>query len=577
MVWQKKRRSTKARKLKKPRAWLRPDILVSSIAINMLALAMPMVVLQIYDRILPHQSVATLWTLIIAMVVVAFLDGFLRVSRSVLLSWCGARFEYQSALKALDHLLHCDLVAFESQAQGVYLEKFQALEQIRDFYHGESVLVIIDIPFVFLFLGLIWTFAGYMVLIPVSVIVLFMLVSLFLGQSLRKTLKDRDLQTEHRQNFLIESLQGIHTLKSLAMENQILRRYEKLEGQSATGVYDLARINSIIQGMGSTFSQAVMVSFVAIGSIFAVNGQLSIGALAAGTMLAGRVLQPTLKAMGFWTHMQSVRMAEEKFNQLLSMPSEAVHQQTEEIKLEGGIELKDVYFKHAGKEQDLLKGISLKIKPGETIGISGVNGSGKSTLLNLIMGFVKPSQGEILLDGRDLFSLDRSSVRTQIGLVPQEGVLFQGTLLENMTVFREGESIELAIELAKQLGLDETINHMPDGLDTVVNSSLADSIPYGFRQRLTMVRALIGDLKIILFDDANSGLDYHNDVRLMTLLKRLQGKHTILIISHRPSLLRICDRRFNLIDGDLIDADKDSDNKKQEQTQASTLDIQEAS
>lgn len=553
MVWQKIRRSRKVNKLKRPKAWLRPDVLLSSIAINTLALAMPMVVLQVYDRILPHQSVATLWALVLTLVLVAFMDGFLRVARSVLLGWSGARYEYKNALNALNHLLHCDLVAFESQAKGVYLEKFQALEQVRSFYHGESILVIIDIPFVFLFLGLIWTFAGYMVLIPISVMVLFMLVSLFLGHSLRKTLKDRDKHSESRQNFLIESLQGIHTLKSMSMENQILRRYERLQGQSAAGVYDLARINSIIQGMGSTFSQAVMVSFVSIGSIFAVSGDLSLGALAAGTMLAGRVLQPTLKAMGFWTHKQSVRMAEEKFNQLLAMPSEAVHQQSNEIKLKGGIELKNIYFKHAGAERDLLKAINLKIKPGETIGISGANGCGKSTLLNLIMGFVRPTQGEILLDDHDLFSLDRSSVRTQIGLVPQEGVLFQGSLLENMTVFREGESMQMAVDLAKQLGLNETINHMPEGLDTEVNSSLADSIPYGFRQRLTMVRALIGDLKIILFDDANSGLDHHNDVRLMTLLKRLQGKHTMVIVSHRPSLLNICDRRYNIEKGILID------------------------
>lgn len=575
MFWQEKQRAWKASKLKKPKAWLRPDVMMASILINLLGLAMPMVVLQVYDRILPNQSVSTLGILMIALVCVAVLEGFIRVARSVLLNWCGARYEYKNALNALNHLLHCDLVAFESQAKGVYLEKFQALEQIREFYHGQSILVIIDAPFVFLFLGLIWTFAGYMVLIPISVMLLFMLVSLFLGHSLRKTLKDKDLQTEHRQNFLIESLQGIHTLKSMAMENQILRRYERLQGQSAAAIYDLARVNSIIQGLGATFSQAVMVSFVSIGSIFAVKGQLSIGALAAGTMLAGRVLQPTLKAMGFWTHMQSVRMAEDKFSQLLSMPSEAVHEQTEEIKLKGGIELKNVCFKHSGSDQDLLKDISLKIEPGEIIGISGPNGSGKSTLLNLIMGFVKPNQGKILLDDRDLFTLDRSSVRMQIGLVPQEGVLFQGTLLENMTLFREGDSIDKAIDLAKQLGLDETINHMPDGLDTEVSSSLADSIPLGFRQRLIMVRALLGDQKIILFDDANAGLDHHNDVRLMTLLKRLKEKHTMVIISHRPSLLKVCDRRYSLNAGQLHDMD--NGNEVNITKQVNPVFVQEAS
>ena len=546
----------KRKKLAKPKAWLRPDVIAASILLNLLGLAMPIVVLQVYDRILPNQSVTTLSVLVMAMVVVALLDGLIRVSRALLLNWCGARFEYRNAILALNHLLHSDLVAFESQPKGIYLEKFQALEQIREFYHGQSILVLIDTPFVILFLALIWSFAGYMVLIPVAVIFSFMLVSVFLGHNLRRILKDRDFQTECRQNFLIETLQGIHTVKSMAMENQILRRYESLQGKSASAVYELARINSVIQGMASTFSQAVMVSFVAIGSIFAVQGQLSIGALAAGTMLAGRVLQPALKAMGFWTHMQSVKMAEDKFNDLLQMPEEAVQSQPKRNPIRGSIELRDVHFKHADSSHELLKGVNLKLMPGEAIGISGSNGSGKSTLLNLIAGFVKPGKGEILIDGKNLFNLDRTSFRQQLAFLPQEGVLLQGTLLENMCLFREGEIIEDVIDLVKQLGLDETINRLPDGLDTEVNSTLADAIPAGFRQRLAIVRALAGNKKIILFDDANSGLDHHNDVRLINMLGRKKKDHSMIIISHRPSLLRMCDRLYKLEDGVLHSVDK---------------------
>ena len=344
-------------------AWLRLDVIGASIGINLLALALPIVVLQVYDRILPNDATHTLGVLIAALVGVAILDGLLRVSRSILLAWRGVKFEYQQSTQALSHLLKVDMVSFESQSKGAYLDKIQALEQVREFYYGQSILMLVDLPFVFVFLWLIWLFAGQMVLIPLTVIGIFLVVSLVTAHYLRLALEARSQSDERRQNFLIESLLGIHTLKSMAMESQMQRRYERLQAQSADAVYVLARVNSITQGLGVTFSQAVMVSFLGIGALFAIEGAISIGALAAGTMLAGRVLQPALKAMGLWTHLQSVRLARAKLEDLLAMPSEAVEETGIDVELKGEIELVDVHFRHPDSDLELLRGVSIKIPP----------------------------------------------------------------------------------------------------------------------------------------------------------------------------------------------------------------------
>ena len=514
-------------KLKGRWGWLRLDVIGASIGINLLALGLPIVVLQVYDRILPNDATQTLGILIAALVGVAILDGLLRVSRSVLLAWRGVKFEYEQSTRALSHLLQVDMVSFESQPRGAYLDKIQALEQIREFYYGQSILMLVDLPFVFLFLWLIWLFAGQMVLIPLTVIGIFMIVSLVTAHYLRIALETRSQSDERRQNFLIESLLGIHTLKSMAMESQMQRRFERLQGQSADAVYVLARVNSITQGLAVTFSQAVMVSFLGIGALFAIEGAISIGALAAGTMLAGRVLQPALKAMGLWTNLQSVRLARDKFEDLLAMPSEAVEETGLEVELKGKIELIDVHFQHPDSELELLCGVSLKIAPGEAIGITGNNGTGKSTLIDLMMGFVHPSAGRILFDGKDIGQLDRPSVRSQIGLVPQKGVLFGGTLLENMTLFREGSAIDQAMMLSEKLGLEENITRLPEGLDTQVGGGSVDTMSAGFRQRIIMVRALIGNIRIVLFDDANAAFDGKNDEKLTQLLRESRGNKTM--------------------------------------------------
>ncbi len=561
----------KKKKFKAPVAWRRIDVLAASICMNLLALAMPIVVLQVYDRILPNQSYDTLGVFIIVLVGVAILNGLLSFFRSYILIRFGAKFEYMTNIDAMNSLLHSNLAAFESDSHGVHLERFQGIEAIREFYHGSSMFLIVEVPFVFLFLALIWQFSGLMVLIPLSIISVFFVISFVAGSFLRTAIHEKSNHHERRQNFVIECLNGMHVIKGLAMEAQMLRRYERLQANSANSIFDLSRINSVVHGLASTFSQAVMVSFVAIGSIYVVSNELSIGALAAGTMLAGRVLQPALRALSFWTYRQSVDEKEHKLEKILSLSPEAFDEETKDIKLRGKIELRNVKFCYNDSSAPLLKNINLVIQPGDSISLRGVNGSGKSTLLNLIMGFIPPTEGQVLLDDIDIRKLNRSSFRSQIGLIPQQGVLFNGTLLENMTLYREGQPVTDSIRLAKKLGLDGTILRLRDGLDTMANSDLSHAIPHGFAQRLVTVRALVGDLSIILFDDANLGFDDRNDRYLHDLLVELRQDHTLILVSHRPSLQRICNQHFELRDGRLLVASGAFHGKQHKESQVDNM------
>jgi len=462
----------------------------------------------------------------------------------------------------MNHILDAESTAYSSKPTSFYLDKMHALEKIQEFYSSQSILLAMDLPFVFIFLTLIWVISGPLILIPLVLLAIFYAVSSKVGNHLHAALKQRSTMEERRQNFIVETLTGIHTIKSMAMESLMLRRYERLQKQSAESVCELAKINSTVQGIGATISQLAVVCFASIGSIYVIDGTLTIGALAAGTMLSSRVLQPGLNAMKIWTQFQSVRLAHDKVAELYSIADENSGDIKPAEGINGKIELNNVTFKYPTQNENLFEDISLIIRAGDSISITGNNGVGKSTLISLLSGFLHPNTGEVKLDGRDIFDYEFEFLRAQIGIVPQHGLLFEGTILENMTLYREGNAIDQAIELSKILGLDEIITRLPSGLDTQVGGAAVDTLSEGVRQKIIMVRSLVGHPKIMLFDDANANFDIKNDARLHKVVERFKKDKTLVIVSHRPSFLKLCNRHFKLQDKKLIETTIDKFPKK---------------
>lgn len=525
------------------------DMLIASFFINVLSLAMPLSLLQIYDRILPNASKNTLTMLVVGIAIALILEGCLRIGRSYLSGWIGARFEHIAGCASIERILSTSVNDFERDGSGVHLERLSSLGTLKEFYAGQAILTLFDLPFAFIFLMAISYLAGNLVFVPIVLICMFAFTAWRIGIKLRVALAERMVADERRFNFIIEVLGGIHTLKSMAMETQMLRRYERLQEACARSDYEVTRFSSSAMNLGSLYSQLTMFAVVGFGSTFVIDGQLTVGGLAACTMLSGRSMQPLQRAVGIWARFQSIQLARGKMREIFELQPETkggLPVITNDYR--GAIELKDVGLQFVEDQPPLFSGVNLKVEPGQIIGISGGNASGKSSLLYVMMGAMRASKGQVLIDGQDINELDPNSVRRKIAYLPQHGVLFNGTILENLTMFKP-ELEEKALRIARLLGLDDVVARMPVGYDTNVGNGAFDSLPRGIKQRIAIGRALMTDPVVLLFDEANSAMDSAGDKVLTQFLEEAHGKRTLILVTHRPSLLRMADQVFDLTDG----------------------------
>ena len=526
-------------------------VIFSSLTINLLSLGLPIAILQVYDRILPNNATQTLLLLVLGLTAVLILDAVLRMARSYVTGWSAARYEHQTACRSVDRLLAAPVGDFERDAPGVHLDRLNAVDTLRDFNAGQARLILTDLPFVLIFIGLMWQIAGKLALVPVVLLVILALAAGAVGFYLRGALEERAVLDDRRYNFIIEVLTGILTVKGLAMESLILRRYERLQESGAASTYRCTFFSSLAQGIGSVFSSLAMVSVASIGAIYVIAGELSIGALAACTLLAARSVQPMLRALGLWAQFQGIQVARERLDSLFMIEPETAGRTEKVERVSGRIEMKSVAFGYS-EEAPLIENLDLEVEPGEVIGISGGTGSGKTTLLMLILGALRADQGEVRIDGLDVTLQEPELLRRQIAYLPQTPVLFQGTILENLTMFGDDWMVEDALAAAKVLGLDSLIHRLPAGYDTMVGDGASEELPNGARQSIVIARALVGQPGIILFDEANSTLDGKADAALKDTLAAIKGGPTMILVSHRPSLLALADRIYDLDEGRLV-------------------------
>jgi ATP-binding cassette subfamily C protein LapB len=527
------------------------DLALSSVFLNVLGLALPMSLLQVYDRILPNKSTGTMVLLMGGVLGAIFFESTINFCRSYITGWIGARFEHKAGCTALDKLMMTSIDSFEKEGSGAHLERMGSLGTVRDFYAGQAMLTLMDLPFAVLYLTLVALMGGMLVVVPIILLVLFGVSAMMVGTRLRESLQKRMVADDRRFNFLIEVLGGIHSVKSFAMEAQMVRRYERLQEGCAEGNYEVTLKSSTALGVSSFFSQATMIAVAAFGSMIVINGDMTTGGLAACSMLAGRAMSPLQKALSVWTRFQTFLLARERLTKLFDMKAEAPKSLPRLTTVKGRLELRDVSFRYGEKLPFIVKENSIDIRDGECIAIAGGNGSGKTTLLTVMQGALRPTQGSVLVDGVDLTGYEPQSVRDRIAYLPQSGVLFQGTILQNITMFRP-EFDDAAVETAALLGLDEVVATMAMGFDTSVGDGAYDSLPRGIKQRIAIARSLVHNPRIVLFDEANTAVDSAGDNFLRVWLERAKGKRTLVLVTPRPSLSKMADRIFDLTDGHLV-------------------------
>ena len=548
-----------------------PVLVLVACLYNILGLALPMVILQIMDRVVINQSMETLTLLVIGVVFSLIFEEVLRLANGTVTSWLGARFEHRQSVSLMDKFLRVPLGYLQQEEFGQHVERITAAAKVAEFYSGQALLVMLDIPFVLLFLVMIYSIGGWVVAVPILLLIIFMYLIARLGVWLHQQVENGHIAAERRRNFLVEVLSGIYSVKTMVMEAQMERRHERLQAGNAEVSQAMAYGSAMVSALGLFMSNLMIVSVIFAGAVNVLWGHMTPGGLAACMLLSIRTLQPLRRGIGIWTRYQAFLTARQSIQEVNQMPQIDDHDKPELPRVTQGIELRRVTLNR--KDQTpLFNELSLTIAAGECVVIQGESGCGKSSLMALMNGFYLPDAGKILIDGQDLHDFSSDSVQRQISLLPQSGALITGTILENMTMFDDRLN-QTALSIAASLGFERLVANMKLGYETPVGEGNTEVVPAGTRQIIALVRELVNKPSVILFDEANSYLDMQSDKRLLDYLRQQKGQTTLVLITHRPSWQKIADRTFTLSNGQLI-AGTASDLSRQKEVKEVVADFQ---
>ncbi|WP_394201976.1 peptidase domain-containing ABC transporter [Marinagarivorans algicola] len=525
-------------------------LIIASLAIHLLSLSLPVTTLQVYDRILVSQNLGTLNALAIGVGIAILLEAVIRGARSYVVSWGSAVYEHALSCNALRHILHTNLVEVEKEDVSQYLQRMNSISRMREFTSGQALITLIDLPFVIIYITLIAYLAHSLALVPISILLLFSVLAWALGKKIKAVLQQRDESDEKRTSFFIQVLTGIHTAKSLGHENQLQRQYEELQRQTSIYSYFLSKSTNTAVNYSALFTQMMTVSMIAFGAPMVLSGSLTMGTLIACVLLSGRIMSPVQKALGIWTRFQDYQLCCNQVATIFESPLiEHVSRETSGM-IEGSIKIKDLNFSYSVNDKLLLYGINLELKRGQAISISGDHSCGKTTLLKLIAGLYLPCSGEIIINGAMAHLHPPHELIKHLGYLPMEGSIFKGTLQENLSAFglNEDHNVKQIIQL---LGIDKEIAKLPAGFETQLDGGNSDVIPPGLKQRIAIARVLSAKPKILLFDNADRGLDKEGYHLVYKLLAKLKGKVTMILISDDKNIIQLSDYEYVLGNGEL--------------------------
>ncbi len=519
------------------------DVLAAAFLVNVFAIVIPFYTLNIYDRVVPNSAFETLWTLSIGVVLVVMADFALRMMRGYVLDMASKRVDVELSALIMERVLGMQMVNRPASA-GSFAANLRAFESVRDFITSTTVTAFIDLPFAIIFIILI-LWLGWPMAIPLLLgIVGLVLYALMLQPRMQDLTEQTYRATATRNSTLIESLVGLETIKAQCAEGVMQRKWEQSVGFLARIGADLRYLSMSVTNSASSVQQLVTVGMVIIGVYLISEKLMSQGALIACIMLSSRALAPFSQIAGLLTQYQNAAMALTSLDKVVDQPVE--RPQTASFvrreRIAGEIEFDHVTFSYPGADSvEVLREVSFRIKPGERVGIIGKVGSGKSTINRLILGLYQPTSGSIKIDGVDIRQLDPAELRKAIGYVPQDVTLFYGTLRENITVgmpYVEDHAILQAAELA---GLQDLVGGHPKGFDLPIGER-GESLSGGQRQSVAIARALVHEPVMLLLDEPSSSMDFSTEDNLKKRLAGYTQGRTMVLVTHRNSLLDLVDR-----------------------------------
>jgi ATP-binding cassette subfamily C protein LapB len=530
-------------------------VLLAALIVNLLALAVPLFTMNVYDRVIPNKAVPTLWVLAIGVFLALGLDFTLRLARSQLVDEIGRRLDAKYSQKLFEKVMNLPM-AERQGSTGAFAKRVSEYEGVRDFFASTSVVLMVDIAFMLVFLVLIAVIAGWLVLVPIVGIATMLGLGVVLQKRMAGAAVDAQADSSLQHSVLVESISGIETLKSARAEGQMLGRWRRYAAMSAATQEKLRRVTSVAVNLASICQQAISVGLVVGGFYLFQKGDISMGAIIAIVMLAGRSMAPIGQFAFLLTRAKTSMTTLDSLQRMMEATDErqvAARSIVPEIRA-GHVELKSVDFRYPAASVDSLSGINLKIEPGERIAIIGRVASGKSTLGRLMCGLYAPTGGELLVDGLDSRQYHPHQLRDSFRFVGQDAELFSGTVRDNLMLGAARADDQQLIDAVTRSGADIFLSRDAAGFDRPVGERGA-LLSGGQRSLLVLARALVSPSKLLFLDEPTGAMDTQTELYFIEKLKTALGKDQSLVVStHRHNMLSICDRLI-VIDAGKILAD----------------------
>jgi subfamily B ATP-binding cassette protein HlyB/CyaB len=529
------------------------EVLLVSFVLNIFALLTPLFFQVVMDKVLVHRGLTTLDVIAIGLLGIMVFETLLSGLRSYVFAHTASRIDVELGSRLFRHLVTLPLAYFQARRVGDSVARVRELENIRSFLTGNSITLILDVLFSVVFIAVMFMYSGWLTLVVILSLPLYFIVSLLITPVLRARLNESFTRGAENQAFLVETINGIDTLKSMAVEPQINRKWDNQLAGYVAASFKTQTLSTIANESVGFIGKLVTVTTLWLGARLVVEGDLSVGQLIAFNMLAGRVSQPIMRLAQLWTNFQQTGVSVQRLGDILNTRTELSQDSRSALPpLRGDVEFDQVQFRYRPDGSEVLRGISLTIQAGEVIGVVGRSGSGKSTLTRLLQRLYTPERGRVLVDGMDLALADVSSLRRQIGVVLQDNMLFARSIRENIALVDPGTPIEAVMHAAKMAGAHDFILELPEGYDTVVGEHGA-SLSGGQRQRIAIARALIGNPRILIFDEATSALDYESERIIQQNMQAICKGRTVIIIAHRLSAVRDANRILVMDRGQIVE------------------------
>ena len=540
--------------------WLKPfvkplmpvfrEVVAMSFFVNILALAVPVFTLQVYDRVVNSGGISTLQGLIVGMFLVLIFDYVLRQSRARILQTVALRVDVMLGRRLFRKLMRLPLQTLESQPSAHWSSLFRDVDVVRNTLSGASALLIADLPFAILFLVLIFVIAA-----PVAWVLLVMLpVFMFVAWRSASIMADASGQerqsTQTRDSLIAEMIAGRTTIKALALDRSMEPVWEEKHAENIENAITRGSRTDGFSNLGASLSLFTSLMLTTVGALAIIDQRLTIGALIATNMLSGRIMGPLNQLVGMWRVYSGFLQSAERLGGVFDALTEREESEVKLDKPKGKLSIEKVVFSYTEGTAPVVSDISAEIEPGGIHALVGRNGSGKTTLLKIIQGLYQPQKGRVMMDGADIAQFTRSELADWLGYVPQESVLFAGTVRDNIISRQPHASDEDIIKAATESGVHQFIIDLPDGYATEIGEA-GSRLSGGQRQRIAIARALVGDPPVVLLDEPSSSLDRHAENELKQTLVEIAKTRTVIMVTHSPTLLSACDFLYALDRGKL--------------------------